>query len=62
MPHMLVVTAVELGNPVVFVVLMEPDNVTLRHQCAPLVSAAGLASRRSMYVERGGLALKPNFS
>lgn len=49
---MLRVTAFEVGHPVAFFVLVKTDDSSL-HQ-------VGL--RSSMYVERGGSVVKPNFS
>ena len=49
---MLGVAALEVGNPMVLVVLMKPDDPPLHQD--------GRSS--SMYVDRGGSVVKPNFS
>lgn len=49
---MLGVTTLQVGDPVVFLVLVKADDASLHH----------LGARRSMYVERGGSVVNPNFS
>lgn len=52
MSNVLGVPTLEVGDPVLLLILVKADDSTLHH--------AGL--RSSMYVERGGSVVKPNFS
>lgn len=52
MPDVLRVTALQVGNPVPFLILMKTDDSPLHY----------VAWRSSIYVERGGSLVKPNFS